>query len=146
MHLDATALLVSSILGWFGKVYTSTYVVDEALTLTKAKIGGEEAVKLADSILRSTKVSVINVEDRDGKMLKDALASFRKHREIRGLSFTDCTTLSIQEKMKIGTVLSFDRDFLPLVPRLFGEGYRASLSRDENDILTKATEKLGIEL
>ena len=72
-------------------------------TLTKAKVGGEDALKLLDNILRSKRISIITVED--GEILEDARGKFRKHEGIRGMSFTDCTTLTIQERMKIDCML-----------------------------------------
>lgn len=65
---------------------------------------------------------------------------------MRGLSFTDCTTLALLEKMRIKCILSFDGNFRPFVPKFLGEDYHASLSEKEDQILTKAAEKLGIKL
>ena len=113
---------------------------------------GEEAVRLADYILNSKKIEILEVDEEGdddkklGKILEGALTKFKKNSEMRGLSFTDCTTLALLEKMKIKCILSFDSNFRPFVPRLFGEGYRVSLAREENVILTNAAEKLGIEL
>ena len=142
MHLEARLLLISAILGWFGKLYTSTYILDELATLTKAKVGGEEAVNLLEYILRSKKISIVSVEA--GETLEDARGRFRKHEGIRGMSFTDCTTLAIQERMKINSLLSFDSNFRPLVPKLFGERYHENLEDGEREILAKATKKLEI--
>lgn len=135
MHVDGRLLLMSALLGWFGKTYTSTYVLDEAATLTKAKVGGEEAVRLVDGISRSKKISVVS---EDGATLEVAREKFGKHRTMRGLSFTDCTTLAIRERMKINSILSFDSNFRPFVPKLLGEGYGESLQRGERDFLDRA--------
>ena len=142
MHNDGKLLLTSAILGWFGKVYTSTYVLDEAATLTKAKVGGEEAVRLVDGIIQSKIISVIEVEN--GEILENTRKKFSKHKEMKGLSFTDCTTLTIQEKLKIHSVLSFDSNFRPFVPRLFGEDYNDILNDYERELLVGAMKSLRI--
>ncbi len=145
MHLDGTLLLVSSVLGWFGKVYTSTYVIDETLTLAKAKLGGKEAVRLAESITRSKRITMVKV-DEDEKTLQASLEEFKEHSDVRGLSFTDCTTLVLRKRMKIGILLSFDRNFRPFVPVLLGEGYHEALSNEQRDLVVKVAQRLGIRL
>jgi uncharacterized protein len=137
-------------LGWFGRTYTSTYVLDETITLAKAKIGGDKAVELAEYILNSKRIGILAVDDvgenKLGKTLEEALKRFKKHSGMRGLSFTDCTTAALLEKMKIKCILSFDSNFRSFVPQLLGEGYRANLSQNENEILDKAAKTLGIKL
>jgi len=145
MHSEATPLLISAVLGWFGKAYTSTYVLDETLTLTKAKLGGREAVKLADSVTSSRRITTVRVEENDD-VLGSAFEKFRRLLRVRGLSFTDCTTLALGEKMGIRTLLSFDKNFKPFVSLLLGEGYRSTLSRSQEDLLGRAADKLGISL
>lgn len=145
MHLDGTLALVSSQLGWFGRVYTSTYVIDEALTLTKVKMGGHHAVRLANDITQSRKITRLKVDD-DQTVIRDAMDQFKRHSDVRGLSFTDCTTLVLRERLKIDILLSFDRGFRPFVPRLLGEGYQDSLSDDRREILRKVMERLDVNL
>jgi predicted nucleic acid-binding protein len=145
MHHDGALALVSSMLGWFGKVYTSTYVIDETLTLTKAKMSGPDAVRLSEDITGSKRITKLKV-DEDEVVFQDALTRFKEHSEVRGLSFTDCTTLVLGDRLKIGTLLSFDRGFKPFVPALLGEGYHDSLSKERRDLLVKVAQRLGIRL
>jgi predicted nucleic acid-binding protein len=145
MHLDGASALVSSMLGWFGKVYTSTYVIDETLTLTKAKMSGPDAVRLSEDITRSKRIARLNV-DEDEMVFRDALTMFREHSGVRGLSFTDCTTLVLGRRLKIGTLLSFDRAFKPFVPAVLGEGYHDSLAKERRDLILKLAHRLGIKL
>jgi predicted nucleic acid-binding protein len=46
-----------------------------------------------------------------------AVRLFRRHYR-RGLSFTDCTTLSVATERKVGQVASFDRGFDGLIARV----------------------------
>jgi len=145
MHLDGALALLSSVLGWFGRVYTSTYILDEALTLTKSRVGGAEAARLMDDILGSRKITIVRVE-RDERTFSDSMAKFKQHREVEGLSFTDCTTLVLREKMKIATLLSFDKGLKQFVPRLLGAGYCEELTDEQRDTLSKVARTLGIKL
>ncbi len=145
MHTDGTLLLISSLLGWFGKAYTSTYVLDETLTLAKARIGGREAVDLSEKILESEKIVMLGVEER-AEILSDALGKFKKYSDLKGLSFTDCTTLSLRENHAIHYLMSFERNFKPLVPRLLGEDYHRTLSENQKQMLATVAKKLGIKL
>ncbi len=145
MHLDGALVLLSSVLGWFGRVYTSTYVIDETLTLAKAKLGGQEAIRLAGDMLESKKITRLKV-DEDENVLRDSLETFRRHSEVKGLSFTDCTTLVLRDRMKIGALMSFDRSFKPFVPLLLGEKYHEALSSEQLESLVKVAQRLGIKL
>jgi predicted nucleic acid-binding protein len=145
MHLDGSLALVACLLGWFGRAYTSTYVIEETMTLAKAKLGGPQAVKLADSILASKKIEKIGV-DRNGDAFDDSLGLFKEHVDVRGLSFTDCTTLVLTDRMHIETLLSFDKGFKPFVPVLLGDGYNSLLSKQERGFLVKVAQRLGVKL
>ena len=145
LHKEAVLLLVSAVLGWFGRQYTSTYVFDETVTLAKTRIGGKQALNLAENILQSKKISILKIEER-ADILEDALSKFRKHSDMRGLSFTDCTTLALLERLKTKYVLSFDRNFRSFVPVLLGERYSESLTREEFELLLNVMKKLQVKL
>lgn len=145
MHLDGAFLLISMLLGWFGKAFTSTYLLDETFTLAKARIGGKEAVWLADEIIRSKKIVTLKVEERDD-ISGLAMEKFRKYSSVKGISFTDCTSLSLMKSLDIECLLSFERNFKPLVPKLIGEGYRRSLTDEQMRLLSQVAKKLGINI
>jgi len=145
IHVDGTLLLLSSVIGWLGKPYTSTYVFDETLTLAKARIGGREANELGEYILASKKIMMVKVEDKED-ILQNAMEKFRRYSNVEGLSFTDCTTLSLQERLGIESLLSFDKNLKPFVSKLIGEGYHKGLPDERKKLLAKVTKKLGIKL
>jgi predicted nucleic acid-binding protein len=146
MHKDASLLLASSLLGWFGKGYTSSYIVDETITLTKARIGGAEALNLADKLTKSKEIEILRVEEKEDTLVK-ALERFRKFLDVEGMSFTDCTTLVLIDERQIDALLTFDRNFKSVVPKVgFGEGYHRRLSAEEVTILSVAAKKLGIKI
>ncbi len=142
-HTDASLLLISSIMGWFGRVYTSTYIVDEVMTLTKARIGGSLAIRVAERIQSSRKITVLKVEERE-EVLTASFGKFKKYSDMRGLSFTDCTTLALQDNHKIECLLTFEENFRLLVPMLLGEGYQKILDTEHRRLLTGVAQELGI--
>lgn len=104
--------------GTYGQPYTSDYVFDETVALTRVRTGPFEAANtVASRILgggRSPEVfEVINVELDD---VYAALETFRRYDD-HDLSFTDATTIHLYESRAIDAVLGFDSDFDGLVDR-----------------------------
>jgi len=89
------------------QILTTDYILDEALTLTKARINARTALNLIDHIQRSpaTIIEWIGRERFDG-----AKAFFRKHSD-HGYSFTDCTCFVLMRELKLQDVLTTDRHF-----------------------------------
>jgi len=99
------------------RIVTTDYVVDEALTLTKARTNAAVAVALLDRIERS---EAIDVEMVSVSRLDLAKAFFRKHAD-HEYSFTDCTSFVIMRELKITEALTTDHHFTeagfrPLLP------------------------------
>lgn len=105
--------------GAYGQPYTSDYVLDETVTLTRVRTDSFEA---ADTVARRIlgegsfpRVFDIVQVDLDG--VRDALETFRRFDD-HDLSFTDATTVALCEARDIDAVLSFDSDFDGIVERV----------------------------
>jgi predicted nucleic acid-binding protein len=86
---------------------TTDYVLDETLTLTKARTSAKVALALLDRIESSPALSIQHItHDR----FAAAKAFFRKHAD-HGYLFTDCTSFVLMHEMKIRDVLTTDRHF-----------------------------------
>ncbi len=86
---------------------TTDYVLDETLTLTKARTSAKVALALLDRIESSPALSIQHItHDR----FAAAKAFFRKHAD-HGYSFTDCTSFILMHEMEIRDVLTTDRHF-----------------------------------
>ena len=86
---------------------TTDYVLDETLTLTKARTSAKVALALLDRIESSPALSIQHItHDR----FAAAKAFFRKHAD-HGYSFTDCTSFVLMHEMEIRNVLTTDRHF-----------------------------------
>lgn len=88
-------------------VITTDYVVDETLTLTKARIDARTSLSLLERMERS---EAINVEMLTSEKFLAAKQYFRKHSD-HGYSFTDCTSFVIMDDLEIGSALTTDRHF-----------------------------------
>lgn len=90
------------------KVYTSDYVVDEAVTLALARTRSYGVgVALGDGILRSKYIKLIKISEDN---FQDAWGFFKEHKH-KFYSFTDCTTFILMREYKIDMAFTFDDHF-----------------------------------
>jgi len=90
-----------------GRVVTSDYIIDETLTLTKARINAERSLALLDRIEAS---EAIDLEEITPARFASAKTYFRKHSD-HGYSFTDCTSFIIMRELHLRAALTTDRHF-----------------------------------
>lgn len=105
--------------GVVGRLFTSSHVLDEAITLTRTRSGRyEDARRIADRILGvgdypdDTELLVVTRED-----LMAGMEAFERYRD-HPLSFTEATTVALMDEHDIDHLLSFDDDFDGIVDRL----------------------------
>jgi predicted nucleic acid-binding protein len=93
------------------------YILDESLTLAKARAGGYAALQMLQIVEQSRAFEILWVgPDR----FERAISYFKKHAD-QGCSFTDCTSFVLMKELGIRQVLTTDRHFLiagfePLLP------------------------------
>ncbi|MGC2222311.1 MAG: PIN domain-containing protein [Methylocella sp.] len=90
-----------------GRLVTTDYVVDETLTLTKARIDAPTSLSLLDRMERSES---IDLEMLTGERFTASKQYFRKHSD-HGFSFTDCTSFVVMRALEIHAALTTDRHF-----------------------------------
>jgi predicted nucleic acid-binding protein len=118
-HDRAAAAFETVFDGEYGRPYTSDYVLDETVTLTRNRTGSfDRADAVAERLLGrgegSGKFELLNVGHR---AVHESLDTFRRYAD-HDLSFTDATTVTLCERRGIDAVLSFDSDFNGLVKRI----------------------------
>ncbi|MFH1821948.1 MAG: type II toxin-antitoxin system VapC family toxin [Methanobacteriota archaeon] len=120
-HERASQLIMSAIKREYGTPYTSDYVFDEAVTLMLTRTKKPEfALGLGEFILGNpaNKIpSFTKLLRVDEDIFSASWAIFRKY-SAKGLSFTDCTTVSLMNQDRIDVLLSFDRSFDEIVKRV----------------------------
>ncbi len=91
--------------------HTTDYVVDETLTLIRARAGVDTALAWGDAFFGLTALGRITLEPIDPGRLQAAWRLFRRYRELDRLSFTDCASFAVMHEMSTLEVFSADRHF-----------------------------------
>ena len=84
---------------------TSTYVLDETVTLVRRRAGHAVAVELGRRVLDSSWCRLVDVTEADWRR---AWELFKRY-EHQVLSLTDCTSFAVMESMSLEEVFTFDR-------------------------------------
>lgn len=118
-HDQAVAAFDEVLDGTYGHPYTSDYVLDETVTLTRVRTDSFDAADtIASRILGEdpfpTVFEMVHLGPSD---LQASLEVFRQYDD-HDLSFTDATSIHLCESRGIDAVLSFDDDFDGLVDRV----------------------------
>jgi len=120
-HNRAIELVNNAMKGQYGSLSTSDYIFDEAVTLMLARTKNPEfAFGVGEFILGNPSRSISSFAKLirvDEEVFSDAWTIFKRH-AVKGLSFTDCTTVVLMKRSKIDTLLSFDSSFDGIVKRV----------------------------
>jgi len=113
-HQRAKELMKRVLRAEFGAIYTSDYVIDEAITTALARTKRLElAIDVGEYILSSPRIKKLRVSE---DVFDAAWGKFKSLR--KPMSFTDCTSLALVEKGGIGRIASFDSSFDGLIERI----------------------------
>ncbi|MFB6233452.1 MAG: type II toxin-antitoxin system VapC family toxin [Haloarculaceae archaeon] len=118
-HGDAVAALDAVLDGEYGQPYTSDYILDETVTLTRVRTGSFEAAETVAERIRGEppQPDVIDMLHVDPDDVAEAMATFRRYSD-HDISFTDAMTIHLCESRGIEAVLSFDTDFDGVIDRV----------------------------
>lgn len=103
-HSEAVELAGYMKKGELGNLFTSYYVIDEALTLSLSRFGHKMAVELGEAILNS-EITILEVPKN---VFEEAWLLFK---ERNNLSFTDCTAVKLMNQKGIKNIATFDSSF-----------------------------------
>lgn len=119
LHDAAVAALKDVATGKLGRAFTSDYVFDETVTLTRGRTGSlAEASKVASRILGRPPIPrVFDMLMVTGPAFREALRVLESY-EDKPFSFTDATSVALVRQRAIERILSFDGDFDGIVERL----------------------------
>lgn len=118
-HSTANEAFRAVLSGEHGRLYTSDYVFNETVTLTRKRTGRfEYAKQVGDRILGDgdfpAAIEIINVSD---ELFDRSLETFERYND-HDLSFTDASIIALVQDQSIDAVLAFDDDFDGIVPRI----------------------------
>jgi predicted nucleic acid-binding protein len=86
---------------------TSDYIVDETLTLLRARAENRRAVAFGHRMMEGLGVSVLRISDQD---YVNAWHVFLRFQD-KAWSFTDCTSRVVMERLGIQRAFAFDDHF-----------------------------------
>lgn len=90
------------------KLFTTDFVIDESLTLLRARGEFEKALDLGREAFDLQNFDVHFIDESDCRRTWEIFRSQPR----RGWSFTDCTSKVVIERFHIHQALTFDRHFL----------------------------------
>ena len=86
---------------------TSTYVVDEAITLIRLRVGHATAVGFGERLFRTRWCRIVDIDE---DLRRTAWEVFLRHAD-QVFSFTDCTSFALMRSMALTEAFAFDADF-----------------------------------
>lgn len=86
---------------------TTNLIVIETLNLVKCRLGYQHAVEIGKKMFDPEIINVIKITDED---IIEAWKIFQQYDD-KGYSFTDCTSFTVMERLRIPSVFAFDEHF-----------------------------------
>jgi hypothetical protein len=115
-HQRSKELMKKALKAEYGRIYTSDYIIDEAVTTALVRTRRQDlAVDVGKYIIESPRITKLWT---NREIFELAWQKFKALKD-KPLSFTDCTTLAHIQKNQIKQILSFDSDFDGLVQRIY---------------------------
>lgn len=88
-------------------IISSSYVLDETLTLIRARLGVKVSIDFSRQIRKSKIIEFIRVSE---EIEKNAIKIFESY-EDKTFSFTDCVSFAIMKQRKVREAFTFDPHF-----------------------------------
>jgi len=115
-HIRSKELMKRALKGEFGGVFTSDYVIDEAITTALVRTRRHDlAVDLGKYIIESPRIAKLWTTEDTFDVAWKKFQTFKD----KPLSFSDCVSLALMEKKRIKQIISFDSGFNGLTQRIY---------------------------
>jgi len=115
LHIRSKELMRKALKGEYGRIYTSDYVLDEAITTALIRTKRHDlALDLGRYIIESPRITRLWVSEDLFNMAWEKFKAFAD----KPISFTDCASLALMEKNHIKQMMSFDSGFDGAVQRI----------------------------
>jgi len=115
-HERGKALMRRALKGEFGRIYTSDYVVDEAVTTALVRTRRHDlALDVGKYIVESPRITKLWVTKDTFDAAWETFKTLKDH----PMSFTDSASIALIKKNNIKQIMSFDSGFDGLIPRIY---------------------------
>jgi len=116
LHIRSKELMKRALKGEFGRIYTSDYIIDEAVITALVRTRRHDlAVDLGKYIIESPRTTKLWTTKDTFDAAWEKFKSFKD----RPLTFSDCVSLTLMEKYRIKQLISFDSGFDGLIQRIY---------------------------
>jgi len=116
LHIRSKELMKRALKGEFGRIYTSDYIIDEAVITALVRTRRHDlAVDLGKYIIESPRITKLWTTKDTFDAAWEKFKSFKD----RPLTFSDCVSLTLMEKYRIKQLISFDSGFDGLIQRIY---------------------------
>lgn len=106
-HDPEHARVAATVQAQRGRLISSDYILDEAVTLVRYRLGWPLAHRLGAALRSGELARLVRVLPAD---LDVAWRLFTERRDQR-LSITDCTSFALMTRLKLDTAIALDQDF-----------------------------------
>ncbi len=106
-HEEADALVRRALKGEFGRIFTTSFVYDEAMTLAAVRTRSKEIVADISDVFLSPRIGMINVDEAILQLARELFFKYFTKR----ISFTDATTIAVMKELGIEDIITFDAHF-----------------------------------
>ena len=89
--------------------WTTNYILDETYTFVRSVKGKDASVAFAEYL--SSNSEIVKVKRVSLEEEKEAFVLFKKL-DLKGLSFTDCTSFAVMKRLGLKQAFSFDKHFM----------------------------------
>ena len=86
---------------------TSTYILDETMTLLRIHLGHGVACRFGEKLRQEQIALLLRITEPDEQRAWDIFVRY----DDKVFSFTDCTSFALMERLHIETAFAFDEDF-----------------------------------
>ncbi len=87
-------------------LYTSNYIIDETITLIRARVNHSAAVAFIKG-LDDSDITILHITEKDEYSAKEIFIKYKD----KDFSYTDCTSFTLIDKYSIDAALSLDEHF-----------------------------------
>ena len=116
LHIRSKELMKRALKGEFGRIYTSDYIIDEAVITALVRTRRHDlAVDLGKYIIESPRTTKLWTTKDTFDAAWEKFKSFKD----RPLTFSDCVSLTLMEKYRIKQLISFDSGSDGLIQRIY---------------------------
>ena len=115
-HERSKGLMRRALKGEFGRIYTSDYVIDEAVTTALVRTRRHDlAVDVGKYIMESPRITKLWITREAFDAAWETFKTLKDH----PISFTDCASLVLIKKNNIKQIMSFNSSFDGLIQRIY---------------------------